>query len=466
MCGQVCPVPVRLVKLSTYLPIVISNAANENESCRLPHSASRMIYLRMSLPVIQLCETLAAARIRLPMPADEPVSHLEIDLAAVAGNVRALRSMLHQPGPGGRPPAICAVVKKNGYGVGAVSLSHRLVREGCQMLAVYDPDEAAELVRGGLVAPILLLMPLRSLKRTDVLYRHAVARRLHLTIHDPGQVGEVNQIGQTFGIKLPIHIYLDTGMSRAGVNQEQLATILGRLNDTRHVELAGLYSHLATADSNPDFAREQFERFQAVIAEHTGQLPRGMLQHLANTFGTFRAPAFHLDMVRPGLGLLGYGPELMSGPMIGDAPSLRHAVRWISRLIHVQRYPRWTPVGYGSTHRLRRESVLGIVPVGYGDGYPVSLSNQASVRVHPADERLPINDAPVLGRVNMDQLIVDLTDVAGEDLGALINSPVEVISNDPSAPNSLPNLAHLAGTHCYELLCRLSPKLHRRYLHS
>lgn len=416
--------------------------------------------------MIQLYEKHPSAQTRLPMPSSQELSHLEIDLGKVAGNVQALRHLLASPSAAGRRPAICAVVKKNGYGAGAVPLAHRLVREKCEMLAVYEPDEAAEVVAAGIITPILLLMPLRSLKRTDVLYRHAVAGRLHLTLHDPAQLDQVNQIGQTFGIKLPIHIYLDTGMSRAGVSEAQLAAILDRLHDARHVRLAGIYSHLATADVNPDFAYEQSQRFAAALNEHAQALDPAVIRHLANTFGTLRDPAFHLDMVRPGLGLLGYGPQLMTGPTAGDGPALQHTLRWISQLIHVQRYPRWAPVGYGSTHRLRRESVLGVVPVGYGDGYPLSLSDQASVRIHPADPELPIADTPVLGRVNMDQLVVDLTDIAGEQITALVNSPVEVISDDPEAPNALPKLADLAGTHCYELLCRLSPKLRRQYLHS
>src|SRR5690606_557446 len=130
------------------------------------------------------------------------------------------------------------------------------------------------------------------------------------------------------------------------------------------------------------------------------------------------------------------------GPVIGEPPQLEHVVRWVSRIIHVQRYARWTPVGYGSTHRLKRDSVLGVVPVGYGDGYPVALSNLASVRVHPADEALPIIDAKVIGRVNMDQIVIDLTDLAVDDLGKLMNAAVEVISAEADADNSLPKLAN------------------------
>src|SRR5690606_26671873 len=185
------------------------------------------------------------------------------------------------------------------------------------------------------------------------------------------------------------------------------------LGNYRDVRVAGVYSHFATADSDPDFAHTQFNLFEETLRAHANQLPQHFLRHIANTCGILRDRRFFLDMVRPGIGLYGYGHELLSpGPVIGEPPQFEHAVRWVSRIIHVQRYARWTPVGYGSTHRLKRDSVLGVVPVGYGDGYPVALSNLASVRVHPADEALPIIDAKVIGRVNMDQIVIDLTDLA------------------------------------------------------
>src|SRR5690606_10072691 len=111
------------------------------------------------------------------------------------------------------------------------------------------------------------------------------------------------------------------------------------------------------------------------------------------------------------------------------------------------------------TCKLKRESVLGIVPVGYGDGYPLSLSNQGIVRVLPKDERLGVLYAKVLGRVNMDQIVIDLTELVVEDTGKLLGSQVELISNDSEAENSLPKLAALAGSSCYEMLCRLGAGL-------
>lgn len=447
----------------------------------------------------------------LPAPARLEASNtcdtswLEIDLRRVERNVAAIRHMLrgHEalPGPGtgsggapgpdtrsvsaggggalvratpanpgaglaGPRPYLCGAIKKNAYGLGAAAIAARLVRAGCDMLTVFHPSEAEEIVvRAGLNIPVLLLLPLRSLERSDALYRPAVAGKLHLAIHDRDQLKQVNSLGQTFGIRWPVHLYADTGMSRSGLSLEQLASVLADLPDFRHVRVAGIYSHFATADDDPEFAAQQFEAFDHALTAHASMLPDGVIRHLSNTCGMLRDKRFHLDMVRPGLALLGYGPELLApGPIVAEAPQLEHVVRWVSRVIHVQRYPRFAPVGYGSTHRLKRDSVLGVVPVGYGDGYPLALSNNACVRVHPTDPQLPVLNAAVLGKVNMDQIVVDLTDLAVDDLGKLMNSAVEVISAEADSENSLPKLAAAAKSHPYEMLCRLSPGLPRRYL--
>jgi len=398
------------------------------------------------------------------------MSRIDVDLGAVEHNVRALRGISGE-GPAAR--AVCAVVKKDAYGLGAVQVAHRLMRGGVEMLAVYSPDEAAELVAKAVTLPILLLSPLRELNRTDVLYRHTVAEKLHVSIHDPAQLQAVNAIGHTFGIRMPIQPYIDTGMSRSGLSAEQFAAMMRQLHKTPFVRITGVYTHMATGDDDPDFLAEQFERFEAALQQTGDALPPDTRRHVANTFTCFRDSRYHLDMIRPGLGLYGYGPEWLSpGPVIADAPTLRPAARWMTRVNHVQRYPKGTPVGYGCTHKLRRASVVGVVPVGYADGYPVALSNKGTVRVQPPEhppEQPPQTDtwveAKVLGRVNMDQLTIDLTDAAGgiDDINTLRDAEVEVYSNDPSAPNDVSALAKAAKTNTYELLCRLAPTIPRRH---
>jgi alanine racemase len=162
-------------------------------------------------------------------------------------------------------------------------------------------------------------------------------------------------------------------------------------------------------------------------------------------------------MVRLGLGLFGYGDLAEEGiPSIDRPPAVRPILRWISRIVHVRDLPKGMSIGYQRTFVTQRPTRLGIVPVGHADGYPVALSNRGAVRIGPQ-----LLSAPVRGQVNMDQIAVDLTDLAAS---AGSGAEVEVIAADTEAPNALPALAKLACTNCYELLCRLSPRLQRRYL--
>ncbi len=392
---------------------------------------------------------------------------LEVDLGAVEHNAGVLRSMC------GPSVKLCGVVKKDAYGTGGVQVAHRLARSGCEMLCVWSADEARRLVEGSVVVPILVLAPVRSLERTDALYRAAVADRLHLCIQDPVQLQDLEQVGRTFGIKLPVHLSLDTGMTRMGLTREQFDAAVQASADWKYLRLAGVYSHLATADEDPAFAEQQRREFDAALTDHAQRLDREVIRHLANSFGVMRGPAMHYDMVRPGLSLLGYGPTLMHDPP-ADAPALKHAVRWFTRLIHVQRWPAGRPVGYGSTHTLGRNSLLGVASVGYGDGYPAALGRGMPVRVaepggdpaDAADRSRRWHTCPVLGRVNMDQLVIDLTEVPTDaaDDRAWVQTPVELFGTDPDAGTNVPALARGAGTHPYDLLCRVNAALPRRYV--
>ena len=426
--------------------------------------------------MVQL-STMPTARRADPSLTQDAPSRLEIDLNRLEANLRSIREAVQQAAGGvpdatpdaeraahmqaAAPTRICGVIKKDAYGLGAAQIAHRLARAGCDMLAVYSPQEAEQLIRNAVEAPLMLLMPLRTLGRTDALYRHAIAGKLHLTVHDVDQLHQLEHVGRTFGARLPVHLYVDTGMSRSGLNDEQLHRALSTLPSLRFVQVAGIYSHLACADEDADFTEQQREQFDRAVADAAPALPENVMRHLANTFGTLRDPRLHMDMVRPGLGLFGYGSACMKHlPENTDAPDLRPILRWVSRVVHVQRFAAGNVVGYGATHELKRDSLLGIVPVGYGDGYPLGLGNKAQVRLLDQNDT-PTHTCNVLGRVNMDQIVIDLTDAADGDPQQLMQQGVEVISADPDAPNALPRLASLAGLHCYAMLCQLSPQVPR-----
>jgi alanine racemase len=382
-----------------------------------------------------------------------PTSRLDIDLSALDANLRAWRNTL------GDRCAICAVVKADGYGLGAVPLARRLVAAGVTMLAVYCPEQAAQLATAGFVTDLLVLMPVEALERTDALYRPAVAGRLHLAVHSPEHLEQVEAIGLQFGARLPVHLEIDTGLSRGGMLPDLAESLLRSLPGRRGVKLAGLFTHTASPDQDIGFTDLQLSRFDELLRRCAPLIAPEVAIHFAGTYAALRDRRYHKTTVRLGLGLLGYGAQELAGPpILPQPPSLRPVLRWLSRVVHLHDVPAGATVGYNAMYTTPRPSRLGIVPVGYADGYPVALSNRSVVRVRLDDGSL--RAAEVRGRINMDQIIIDLTGLPAVRPGA----EVELIAADPAAPNALPALARLAEATCYELLAGLSPRLLRRYV--
>lgn len=379
-----------------------------------------------------------------------PTNWLEIDLGALDSNLRQIRIGIGDS-------RICAVVKADGYGLGAVPLAKRLVAGGVKLLAVYSPAEARELATAALPCPILMLMPVEQLDRTDMLYRTAVNERLQFTVHCPSQLQAIDAIGRRFGSPIAVHIEIDSGMSRNGMAPDDAVLLVRQIAQLRYVRLVGLFTHPASASTDMSMTNRQITTLDRVIEACGSALPEDTLIHFANTHAMLRDRKYHRSMVRVGLGMLGYGEAAINGSLHGGISDLKPIVRWMSQIVHTRDLPSGTPVGYGSTFTTYRDSRLGVVPVGYADGYPMALSGKAVVRVGKA-----LVPAPVRGAVNMDQIIIDLTEIPEAHLG----TSVEVYSADPDAPNALPALAEAARTHCYELLCRLSARITRRYVTS
>ena len=272
-----------------------------------------------------------------------------------------------------------------------------------------------------------------------------IRRRVTLTVVSAEEIGAIAQAARAAGAEAQIHIKVDSGMGRSGASPRGVAELAAAIRAAAGLKLAGMYTHFATADE-PDgaYLREQLSRFREAAEALPGR--EGLLLHAANSAATIASPDSHLDMVRPGLAVYGYQPaERPARPL-----ALRPALRVWGRLMLTKRLPAGAGVGYGLTCTLRRDSVVGLVPIGYADGYFRCLSNRATMRVHG-------RDVAVLGRVSMDQVAVDLTDVPQARAGDV----VEAISSDPAAPHSVENLARLAETIPYEITCRLGPRARR-----
>ena len=365
----------------------------------------------------------------------------EISASAVRWNLGVLRRLL------GRATKLCAVVKADCYGHGLAPLLE-VIAPAADCLAVTTPEEAIGLRQLGYDGPMLMFFPACAYADGQELrdaLRELLVRQVTLTVVAPAEVDAVAEAARQVGAAAHVHVKIDTGMGRSGIPAAEADGLIAKVRACREVKLAGAYTHFATADeADKTFAAEQLRLFTDVLGR--SGCGGGLVRHAANSAATIDLPESHLDMVRPGIALYGYQP---SGEMHNRLP-LRPALRLTGRLMQVKAVAAGSRCGYGLTYTFDRPSTAGLVPVGYADGYLRALSNRAVMRVRG-------RDAPVRGRVSMDQVILDLTDVPGVAVG----DEVEIISPDPCAPHSVEGLADLACTIPYELTCRLGRRVRR-----
>ncbi|MCK4874086.1 MAG: alanine racemase [Phycisphaerales bacterium] len=390
----------------------------------------------------------------------QPLSRFEIDLTAVRHNVGRIHRAI------GDAVGICAVLKADAYGLGAVRVASQLNRAGVDMFAVYTPQQAQVVLRARVSRPVLVLTPVREPAAIDGLEGALAADMVHLAVHDRSHITELERIAAHVGGRLGVHVEADTGMARGGVTWEASLDVIRAVHDSPHLHLAGLYAHLASADCDATYTCEQAQAFDALLERARPAIPDECVIHEASTFGVLRGRRHHRQMVRVGLLWAGYGPEEYVGRPECPVDDLRPILRWTSRIVHVKTIQASTRVGYGGIWRAARTTRLALVGVGYADGYPAALSCADD---EPAKGelgfRLPDGTtayAPVVGRVSMDQITVDVTDLPMDT--PVNGAEVEVVGRDPQAPNHLPTLARRAGTITHELLCRLGPPIHRTYI--
>ncbi|MEX0775154.1 MAG: alanine racemase [Phycisphaeraceae bacterium] len=375
----------------------------------------------------------------------------EISAAAIRWNLGLLRE--------GLAPRthLCAVVKADCYGHGLATLLPVLARSA-DCLAVATPTEALALRHLGYHGLVLVFSACAYGDGAQIVATldDLIEQQITLSVASAAEIVNIAASGLRVGKRASVHIKLDSGMGRSGLLPASVGVVVKQLRQHPVVDFTGIYTHLATADeADKSFALEQFRRFMQAAGniagvgnsppqELVGQCP--ILLHAANSAATIDLPQTHLNMVRPGIALYGYQP---SEQMHRRLP-LRPALRLLGPLIQVKALTAGSKCGYGLTHAFEVDSRVGLVPIGYADGYLRSLSNRACMRVRG-------REAPIRGRISMDQTIIDLTDVPE----ARVGDEVEIISPDPAAPNSVENLARLAGTIPYEITCRLGGRIDR-----
>lgn len=361
--------------------------------------------------------------------------------SAVRSNLRLLRERI------GPNTLLCATVKSDCYGHG-LELLLDVIAPLANTLAVAAPEEAIVIRQMKCDLPVLSFFsacayPAQT--ERDEAIEEMIHREVIQTVVCHEEITMIGRAARQCGQQAEVHVKVDTGMSRSGVVAAEAATLVQQAADEEGVKLTGLCSHFATADEEDrGFAQHQLDVFRQVLAACNGA--KGLVRHIANSAATIDMPEAHFDMVRPGLAVYGYQPS----DHLNTRLPLRPALRVTGRLLPVKEVPEGAWCGYGRTHRFERPSRVGRVAIGYGDGYLRNLSNLSSARVRGID-------VPVCGRVSMDQLILDVTNVPDAQLG----DEVELISPDPGDPHSVENLARRAGTIPYEIVCALHGRIHR-----
>ncbi len=392
-------------------------------------------------------------------------SSINIDLSALHRNVQCIRSML------GPSCGICAVVKADAYGLGAPRIARQLAESGVSMLAVYSQAQAEIISAAGVTTPQLILMPVREIEVGGELHRLLLAGRLQLVVHGVAHAQELAAMAdQLGGGAIPVHLEVDTGMSRGGVTASDAARALAWIADDRRLRLAGVFTHFSDSRADDARTREQVAEFDRILEANAAQIPTEAIIHVANSHAMLRGGHFQRMMVRTGLAWTGLVESSAADAAGGKLGSI---VRWESSIVHTKSIDQGASVGYGSTWQAKRQTRLGIIPVGYFDGYPMARSSdeQRWIRVmrDPVShtQRAPVAwEVPVVGAVNMDQIVVDLSDVPASIAygDGYVGMTAEIYGSEPTARNFLPRIAEAVGTHSYELLCRMNAKIPRRYI--
>ena len=363
-------------------------------------------------------------------------TYVKIDLDAIAANFDAVGQKVGVP--------VMAVVKADAYGHGAVQVA-RLLQDKCAFFGVSSILEAMELRQAGLTAPILILgrIPVSA-------FAQAVKEDVRPTIFRYEDALALSQEAVRQGKIARFHIAVDTGMGRIGLEPSaESADVCRAMTQLPHVEAEGIFSHFATADcADLSRARAQAQRFEDFLAllEALGvQIP---IRHLDNSAGLMNFPD-HYEMVRSGIVTYGLYPSAEVEP--GLLP-LKPALQWLSRVTHVKTLPPGRPISYGGTFVTQRPTRVATVSVGYADGYRRSLSGRFYVLIRG-------KKAPILGRICMDQLMVDVTDIPGVTL----DDPVTLVGRDGDEEITVEQIAAAADSFNYEFICGISRRVPRIY---
>jgi len=364
-----------------------------------------------------------------------------IDHEALRWNLRQIRQKI-----GARVKILC-MVKANGYGHGALEISHTLASVGADAFGVATLEEAVQLRQAGIQATVIVLAGVFP-DQLDTFLEY----KLIPVIHDVISFRELDKQSSNRQVQLGVHLKVDTGMGRLGFSAAEADQWIGDIKQTKSLQIQGVFSHFSHAESvQGDYTRKQLKIFKRVVEQLRSASLLPPLVHLANSAATITLPEAYFDMVRPGLILYGVYPSAEMREQI----TLKPVLSWKTKILQLKKVPSGASISYGQTFITDRESLIATLPLGYADGYPRLLSNRGEALVR--GER-----APIAGRVCMDLTMLDVTDIRNVRQG----DEVVLLGRQGGAEISADEIAAWANTISYEILTSIGTRVPRIHYNS
>ena len=366
------------------------------------------------------------------------LKYAEVNLSAIRSNIEAIRARV------GSGIKIMPAIKANAYGHGVLQVSRACIDAGADVLSVASIDEGIELREAGFDVPILILgcsIP----SAADYIIQHNIAS----TVCDIDFARAISNAAIKQGKLASIHIKVDTGMGRIGLPIEESINFIKDVYSLPGIDVGGVFTHFPSSDEeDQSFTNSQVKAFKELV---TGLHQQGLcikLAHTSNSGGILAYPEADFDAVRPGIMVYGLYPS----KEVAKSIPIQEALTLKTRVVFLKESNAGTTVSYGRTHTLKRRSKIATLPIGYADGYNRLLSNQGEAAVRGCR-------VPVIGRVCMDQIMIDVTDVAGVELGDEV-----VLYGGGYDYLSVSRIAEKIGTISYEVLCAIGSRVERIYI--
>ncbi len=364
----------------------------------------------------------------------------EINLDTIATNTKNIKKLVGDK-------ELIAIVKADCYGHGAVDVVPTLLENGASRLAVAMLTEAIELRENNINAPIVIL-GYTPLYLGEELINYDVEQ----TVYDLDYAKELSKIALSLNKKAKIHIAIDTGMGRIGfLPGDDTVKTINEVYNLEGLEVIGIYSHFSTSDEkDKSYANEQLFKLKKVMKDLKALGIEIPLKHISNSGAIIDMPKTYLNGVRPGIILYGYYP---SKEVSKDNLSVKPALTLKAKVAHVKELHKDMYISYGKTFKTNKKTIVATLPIGYGDGYPRSLSENAKVIVNG-------KFASILGRICMDQCMIDVTDIENVKTG----DEVIILGGEGDLKFNADDMAEALGTINYEILCRIKSRIPRVYI--